>query len=71
MKTYGQVDYEARLDWEAKNEPFAIYLGTQPDPKRAWHLVIEQTRAMSETGAQAVIEEFKRRHNIVIPPEED
>jgi hypothetical protein len=37
----------------------------------AWETLPFGAKESEEAGAQAVIEEFKRRHNIVIPPEED
>ena len=62
MKTYGEVNWEAikayvaSRGWESESQ---------------WRHESEIVMASSEAGAQAVIEEFKRRHNIVIGPEED
>ena len=57
-KAYGQIYSEARDAFYEEHRKYGIDFTTL-------------TRASSEAGAQAVIEEFKRRHNIVIPPEED
>ena len=67
MKTYGQIDYEARdayftehggevfkatkLEWDKHPTPLA--------------------KGACEAGAQAVIAEFCARNDIIITPEED
>ena len=63
MKSYGQISNEAFLRHFFKEEV------SQDELDRMWELL--PSKKPHEESAQAVIEEFKRRHNIVIPPEED
>lgn len=70
MKTYGQINLETIQMFEAHGDLFAGLLG-QPQPRWRRDSAIEAIKGVHEAGAQAVIEEFKRRHNIAIPPEED
>ena len=60
MKSYGQTSFEGymrRMNPEVPAEEF----------DGAWEALPSGTKESEEAGAQAVIEEFKRRHNIVIP----
>jgi len=64
VKTYGQISFEGymkKMNPEVQPEEF----------DGAWEALPLGAKGSEEAGAQAVIEEFKRRHNIVIPPEED
>ena len=69
MKSYGRIDFEAHN--------LAVSEAEFPDESvetaalgEIWNAIKDMQRGW-EAGAQAVIEEFKRRHNIVISPEED
>jgi len=61
MKTYGKIDLEARL----------AYVAAKDDGLVSWEEALRITQESSEAGAQAVIEEFKRRNGIAFAPEED
>lgn len=61
MKTYGKIDLEARL----------AYCAARDDGFIDWEEAKRIAEECSEAGAQAVIDEFKRRHEIVIVSEED
>jgi len=63
MKTYGQILSETR---KAYLDAGSHIGGNFNDVE--WLKFVNEA---SEEAAKAVIEEFKRRHNIVIPPEED
>lgn len=63
MKSYGQISNEAFIRHFFKDNP------SQEELDRMW--AATTAKGPHEASAQAVIEEFKRRHNIVIPPEED
>ena len=67
MKTYGQIKYEAEQAYYAEHGE-----GVLKEHICEWDKCpTVLAKGASEAGAQAAIEEFKRRHNIVIPPEED
>ena len=55
MKTYGKIDLEARL----------AHIAARDDGLISWEEAIRVTEESNEVGAQAVIEEFKRRHGIL------
>ena len=63
MKTYGQISNEAFMRHFFKEEV------SQEELDKMWRLL--PAKEPHEASAQAVIEEFKRRHSIVITPEED
>ena len=67
MKTYGQIAYEAKEAYYAEHGETPL----KNNPGKWEENPTELAKSASEHGAQAVIEEFKRRHNIVISPEED
>ena len=67
MKTYGQIGYEAKEEYYAKYGEAPL----KGNPRKWEDNPTDLAKGASEACAQAVIEEFKRRHGIVITPEED
>jgi uncharacterized protein YeaC (DUF1315 family) len=63
IKSYGQINFEAEEEIFRRTTPANFLM--------KWGQAHQLVKEAAEAGAQAVIEEFCARHNIVITPEDD